>query len=47
MTDFLLSMPAWQVMALSALMPGVGTLSAIWITAEAGRFVRLALTGRL
>lgn len=47
MIDVLLSMPAWQAMALSALMPGVGTLSAIWLTYEAGRFVRLAMTGRL
>lgn len=47
MTDVLLSMPAWQVMALSFLLPGVGTLSAIWLVYDAARLVRLALTGRL
>ncbi len=47
MTDVLLSMPAWQALTVSAVAPGVVTLSAIWIVAEAGRFVRLALTGRL
>ncbi|UYW33661.1 hypothetical protein [Methylorubrum extorquens] len=47
MIDVLLSMPAWQALAVSAVAPGVVTLSAIWLTYEAGRFVRLAMTGRL
>lgn len=47
MTDVLLSMPAWQVMALAALLPGAATLGAIWLIYDAARLVRLALTGRL
>ncbi|MBB5762445.1 hypothetical protein HNR01_002065 [Methylorubrum rhodesianum] len=47
MADILLSMPAWQVKVLSALVPGVGTLAVVWLVLDAGRFVRLAITGRL
>lgn len=47
MTDVLLSMPAWQAMVLSFTLPSVGTLAGLWLTYEASRFVRLALTGRL
>ncbi|MCP1550665.1 MULTISPECIES: hypothetical protein [Methylorubrum] len=47
MTDVLLSMPAWQALAISAVAPGVVTLSVIWIVAETVRLVRPALTERL
>ena len=47
MADFLLAMPAWQALTVSAVAPGICTLGGLWLVVEGGRFVRLALTGRL